>query len=59
MRRGRQVFDFDEREFDMINIEKTDISSIKSQVAILKLKELKDLPSLSDLKGPASNPQNL
>lgn len=40
------VFEFDEREFDQFKIEKPDISAIKSQIALLKLKELKELSML-------------
>ena len=35
---------FDESEYDSIIVEKPDITLVKSQAAILKYKEIKELP---------------
>ena len=37
---------FDEKEYDSILVEKPDITMVKSQAAILKYKEIKELPKL-------------
>ncbi|CDW89970.1 UNKNOWN [Stylonychia lemnae] len=50
--------DFDESEYDNFKIEKPDIMQIKTQAKIVKCKEIKELPSISQMRGPSSNPHN-
>ena len=51
-------FDFNESEFDQFKVEKPDMIVVKSQSVILKHRETKELPKLSEMKGHRSNPSN-